>query len=169
MPHKYLLREYTIMSMKHSKSSKPFKKVPKEESITVSTPPDTQSQQVRKWLAGCGDQRLVEMFTRAVNELESSESRINRTKGDGWYPKYEASHLRFYGRFAVFYRYEGTSLHILAVMGKAKNDHDYEFAWAIMTERWSNVTIMIPFPSRIFFSCSWPTPTARSVHAASLS
>ena len=128
MPHKYLQLEYKIMPKKHSKSSKPLKKVRIEESITVSTPPDTQSQQVTKWLAGCGDQRLVEMFTRVVNELELPKNRLSRAKGDGWYPKYEASHLHFYGRFSVFYRYEGTSLHILAVMGKARNDHDYEFA-----------------------------------------
>ena len=86
------------------------------------------SQQVKKWLASCRDQRLLEIYHREVHYLESAENRLNQAKGDGWYSEYQASHLRFYRRFAIFYRYEDTELYILAIMGKARNDRDYEFA-----------------------------------------
>ena len=122
-------RVYNNTSKKRSKSSKVLRNTSPEESNFVSTEPARKSERVLKWVAGCGDQRLIDLFERAVHELESRENRIRQTKGDGWYSKkYQASHLHFYGRFSVFYRYEGTDLNILAVMGKAKNDRDYEFA-----------------------------------------
>lgn len=119
-------RVYNTMSKKSTKSSKQLKNTSATASIVVSTEPAKKSEKVLRWIAGCRDQRLIHHFDRAVHELELPESRINRTKSDGWYQKHQASHLRFYGRFAVFYRYEGTDLFILAVMGKGKNDHDYE-------------------------------------------
>lgn len=126
-PQMHTNRLHKMSSEKRSKSSEALRNIAPKEPIVISTKTAAKSEHVLKWIDRCRDQCLLNHFDVVVHELESRENRIRHPKGDGWYSKFKANHLHFYGRFSVFYRYTGTDLTILAVMGKARNDRDYEF------------------------------------------
>jgi hypothetical protein len=105
---------------------KSSKNISKSDADVPLSEPDFSSQ-VKRWRSRCRDLLTVRLFDEAVSSLASKENRLNRPHCDGYYPKYKACHLRFTQGIAVFYRYEGANLFIVAVMQHTGDKNDYKF------------------------------------------
>ena len=92
----------------------------------ISLPNLYLSPQVQKLRTQCPDSLTLKLLDQAISRLASVENRLSRPRCDGYYRKYDACHLRFRRGLAVFYRYNGNHLSILAVMHHIGGKNDYE-------------------------------------------